>query len=183
MYCLSFFFLMLSRPPRSTLFPYTTLFRSIFSEPQAGHRGHLLHLQFVAVVRALGVLQVEHERQVVALVIFLGEVLFLKRAVGRSTLARIVDPADQVIVVRLLALAAQVSSESSALLLSALTHRVACHAAAGLERFLAFFRIARLLHRRLAFDPGLPDERGNCAHFVIVKAESRHLRAFAPCMR
>src|SRR5690242_21905511 len=27
--CLSFFFLMIRRPPRSTLFPYTTLFRSI----------------------------------------------------------------------------------------------------------------------------------------------------------
>src|SRR5690349_24582524 len=27
-----FFFLMLRRPPRSTLFPYTTLFRSMFSE-------------------------------------------------------------------------------------------------------------------------------------------------------
>src|SRR5256885_4568991 len=27
--CVSFFFLMIRRPPRSTLFPYTTLFRSI----------------------------------------------------------------------------------------------------------------------------------------------------------
>src|SRR5260221_13296144 len=30
-----FFFLMIRRPPRSTLFPYTTLFRS----PRVGHRG------------------------------------------------------------------------------------------------------------------------------------------------
>src|ERR1039457_7671446 len=29
-YLLFFFFLMIRRPPRSTLFPYTTLFRSIF---------------------------------------------------------------------------------------------------------------------------------------------------------
>src|SRR2546425_13376132 len=28
--CLAFFFLMIRRPPRSTLFPYTTLFRSHF---------------------------------------------------------------------------------------------------------------------------------------------------------
>src|SRR5215475_15343742 len=28
MFCLFFFFLMIRRPPRSTLFPYTTLFRS-----------------------------------------------------------------------------------------------------------------------------------------------------------
>src|SRR2546429_3422293 len=33
-----FFFLMIRRPPRSTLFPYTTLFRSTLS--QAGMVGH-----------------------------------------------------------------------------------------------------------------------------------------------
>src|SRR5436305_11796632 len=35
----SFFFLMIPRPPRSTLFPYTTLFRSLtrqWTSPQAG---------------------------------------------------------------------------------------------------------------------------------------------------
>src|SRR5260370_35081280 len=35
---LFFFFLMIRRPPRSTLFPYTTLFRS---ELQVGGQGHL----------------------------------------------------------------------------------------------------------------------------------------------
>src|SRR3712207_7307644 len=30
-YCLFFFFLMIRRPPRSTLFPYTTLFRSVIA--------------------------------------------------------------------------------------------------------------------------------------------------------
>ena len=29
-YCFIFFFLMIRRPPRSTLFPYTTLFRSTY---------------------------------------------------------------------------------------------------------------------------------------------------------
>src|SRR2546422_7063060 len=34
---LLFFFLMIRRPPRSTLFPYTTLFRSpVFSDPAVG---------------------------------------------------------------------------------------------------------------------------------------------------
>src|SRR5690349_23700620 len=33
-----FFFLMLRRPPRSTLFPYTTLFRSV--PPRGHHRPH-----------------------------------------------------------------------------------------------------------------------------------------------
>src|SRR5688572_16473083 len=38
-----FFFLMIRRPPRSTLFPYTTLFRSLFGQvhaaSDAGHAG------------------------------------------------------------------------------------------------------------------------------------------------
>src|SRR2546430_9401026 len=44
---LVFFFLMIRRPPRSTLFPYTTLFRSL-------HRLLLLHVRvpFVQVVSA-----------------------------------------------------------------------------------------------------------------------------------
>src|SRR3712207_7299693 len=29
--CMNFFFLMIRRPPRSTLFPYTTLFRSLLA--------------------------------------------------------------------------------------------------------------------------------------------------------
>src|SRR5947208_9845845 len=33
-----FFFLMIRRPPRSTLFPYTTLFRSSRSRPHWGRR-------------------------------------------------------------------------------------------------------------------------------------------------
>src|SRR2546427_6568785 len=34
--CSPFFFLMIRRPPRSTLFPYTTLFRSLFFGPFTG---------------------------------------------------------------------------------------------------------------------------------------------------
>src|SRR2546430_7514502 len=33
---------MIRRPPRSTLFPYTTLFRSIFSETETGARKELV---------------------------------------------------------------------------------------------------------------------------------------------
>src|SRR3712207_8741223 len=36
LHCLCFFFLMIRRPPRSTLFPYTTLFRSSSSTTPAG---------------------------------------------------------------------------------------------------------------------------------------------------
>src|SRR2546429_7325462 len=39
MFCFFFFFLMIRRPPRSTLFPYTTLFRSRILGPAAPPRG------------------------------------------------------------------------------------------------------------------------------------------------
>src|SRR2546422_7005331 len=42
MLSLFFFFLMIRRPPRSTLFPYTTLFRSHLLQPSAGHRERIL---------------------------------------------------------------------------------------------------------------------------------------------
>src|SRR5579885_3759216 len=35
-WCVYFFFLMIRRPPRSTLFPYTTLFRSVHLLGRAG---------------------------------------------------------------------------------------------------------------------------------------------------
>src|SRR5438309_9356609 len=38
-YFLFFFFLMIRRPPRSTLFPYTTLFRSLFKKPDSLRSG------------------------------------------------------------------------------------------------------------------------------------------------
>src|SRR5206468_780307 len=101
--------------------------------------------EFVAVVRALGMFQVEDERQIVALIIFRGQVLFLERAVGQSALAGIVNPTDQVVVVGFLAYTAQIRGERSALLLAALSHGMAGHAAAGFERLATLLRIARLL--------------------------------------
>src|SRR5687768_17725123 len=48
MFCCFFFFLMIRRPPRSTLFPYTTLFRSRLiprseTEGLSRHRGRDRH--------------------------------------------------------------------------------------------------------------------------------------------
>src|SRR2546427_3375139 len=53
----SFFFLMIRRPPRSTLFPYTTLFRSTVAglELPAGGRGrHRFQPCFVPAPRRFG---------------------------------------------------------------------------------------------------------------------------------
>src|SRR2546425_2622515 len=38
-----FFFLMIRRPPRSTLFPYTTLFRSLVTPKGAGRAGSFVY--------------------------------------------------------------------------------------------------------------------------------------------
>src|SRR6266571_7064434 len=38
LFCYFFFFLMIRRPPRSTLFPYTTLFRSLRPRTRLHHR-------------------------------------------------------------------------------------------------------------------------------------------------
>src|SRR2546423_11968995 len=48
-----FFFLMIRRPPRSTLFPYTTLFRSLLHHPISGaaHRLRNVRVQAEALVR------------------------------------------------------------------------------------------------------------------------------------
>src|SRR6202011_1091486 len=43
-----FFFLMIRRPPRSTLFPYTTLFRSRWSPYHSHHFGSIFFLKFPA---------------------------------------------------------------------------------------------------------------------------------------
>src|SRR2546430_8861618 len=47
MFYLLFFFLMIRRPPRSTLFPYTTLFRSNFLEAVKSRRYQDLHGEVV----------------------------------------------------------------------------------------------------------------------------------------
>src|SRR5438034_7442623 len=52
---MSFFFLMIRRPPRSTLFPYTTLFRSLIAKHEFGQRAG--HERFADAGRAE-----EHER-------------------------------------------------------------------------------------------------------------------------
>src|SRR5690349_25158848 len=50
-YC--FFFLMIRRPPRSTLFPYTTLFRSRLQHPGSGDGEHVAAVVPQAVEEAL----------------------------------------------------------------------------------------------------------------------------------
>src|SRR5256885_11506005 len=54
MVLLMFFFLMIRRPPRSTLFPYTTLFRSLPLLLSGPYHRHVLVLAGLFVLMALG---------------------------------------------------------------------------------------------------------------------------------
>src|SRR2546429_3552300 len=49
LFLLPFFFLMIRRPPRSTLFPYTTLFRSYLIKVEEFHPAHVKPLNEVRV--------------------------------------------------------------------------------------------------------------------------------------
>ena len=82
------------------------------AQAQARHHGHVLHLQFVAVVGAPAVLQVENEGQALLRVILGADVLLLVRAVGTRALAGVVNPANQIIVIRLLAHASEICGET-----------------------------------------------------------------------
>src|SRR2546427_10852802 len=56
-----FFFLMIRRPPRSTLFPYTTLFRSlaVAVDLHLQHADRVEHGRQLALVDALGIARVQ----------------------------------------------------------------------------------------------------------------------------
>ena len=116
--------------------------RVLDAQAQIGHDGGLLHDQFVAVVGTAGVVQIEDERQIVLGVIFRAQIALLERAVGAGALARIVNPANQVIVVVLFADAAQVGREGAAHHVRAFADRMAGQAAARFEEHLAVRRVA-----------------------------------------
>src|SRR2546427_4505491 len=101
-----FFFLMIRRPPRSTLFPYTTLFRSLVS----------------AVLFALGVAGVLLRRN--AIVIFMCVELMLN-AVNLTfvALAQRLGVAGQVFVFFVMAVAAAEAAVGLAIILAIYRHR------------------------------------------------------------
>src|SRR6266849_104945 len=84
-------------------------------EAQAGHYGHVLYLEFVAVVGAAAVLQVKNKGQALLFVIFGTDVFLFERAEGTRTFARVVDPTDEVVVVVLLTDTGEIRGKGAAL--------------------------------------------------------------------
>ena len=119
------------------------VFRILGRKAQAWHHGHVLYLEFVAVVGTPRVLQVKNKGQALLLIIFGANVFLLEEAIGARAFASIVNPADQIFVVVLLADASEICGKSAALHLVALADGVACQATSCFKQFLAMSRIAR----------------------------------------
>src|SRR5207248_8530095 len=101
-----------------------------FGKPQARHNRHVLDLEFVAIVRALAVVEIEDVRQALLLVILWANVFFLVGAVGARAFASVVTPANEIVVIGFFADAREIRGKRSALHLVALTDGVAGEAAA-----------------------------------------------------
>src|SRR5207248_2718528 len=106
-------------------------------------------------------LEVEDKGQAVLLVIGRGQVALFVGAIRRRTLARVVNPSDQVIVIIFLAHAREVSGKPAAHLIRALADRMATHAAARLEALFALLRVAHRLSGKLRVEAALPDKGGD----------------------
>src|SRR5688572_33217668 len=89
-------------------------------------------------------IHIKNKGQILLGVIFRRQIALLRRTVGGPALARVVDPADDVIVTGLFADALEVGGKISADISFriALTDRVAGHAAARLEKLFAARAIA-----------------------------------------
>ena len=92
------------------------------TETQAGHYGHVLHLQLMAVIGTLAVLQIKQIWQVMLRVILRPDVFLLIRAIRPRALPGIVNPAHQIIVVGLLADTREVRRECATFHLAAFSN-------------------------------------------------------------
>ncbi len=150
------------------------VFGVLRGEAQAGHHGHVLNLEFVAVVRALAMFQVEDVRQTLLFIVFGTDVLLLVRAIGACAFPRVVDPTDEIVVVGFLTHAREICSEGSALNLIAFTDGVTGEAAARFEKLFAMSGVAGLVLGQLIRERRLPDVGGDSFDLIVVQAEIRH---------
>src|SRR5437016_9256338 len=93
LFILSFFFLMIRRPPRSTLFPYTTLFRSV--QVDVDQPGRLVDVRAAAVAQAEVEGRTEDEDHVGALEGVLARVQEPVRVLGVEGAARLAVHVDR----------------------------------------------------------------------------------------
>jgi len=144
-------------------------------EAQAGHDRGLLNEKLVAIVGAARVVEIENVGKIVFRVIFRAEIFFLVGTVGTRALARIVHPADEVIVIFFFADAAEVRGECATDGACTFADSVTGETAALVEQVLAVCGISwRLFFERWTGERILPDECGDGLDFVLRHTELRH---------
>ena len=146
-----------------------------FGEAEARHYRHVLDLEFMAVVRALAVIEIEDERHPFLFVVLGADVFFLVRTIGARAFASIVDPANQIIIIRFFADACEICRKRAALDLIAFADGMAGEAAARFEQFLAMSGVAGFVLGRGIGKAGLPDECGNGPNLFVGQAKVGHL--------
>src|SRR5215472_18304290 len=130
----------------------------------------------MAVVRALAVVEIEDERQPFLFIVLGADVFFLVRTIRAGAFASIVDPANQIVVIGLLANAREIGGKRATLHLIAFADGMAGEAATRFKQFLAMSGVARLVLGQRIAKAGLPDECGNGPNLLVGQAEIRHLR-------
>ena len=122
-------------------------------------------------------IQVENERQIVLGVILGAQVFLFEWGIRARPRARIQNPANQIIVIVLLADSGKIGREISADHVRAFADRMAGFAAALFEQFFSVRGVSwGLLGKLRPGDRRLPDVGGDGLNFVILQAELRHFR-------
>src|SRR5260370_36805244 len=143
-------------------------------EAQAGHHGHVLNLQLVAVVRTLAVMEIELEREALLFVIFWTDVLLFVGTIGAGAFACVVDPTQEVVVAVFFTDAREICSKGSALDLIALADGMAGEAAARFEKLFSVSSVAGLVLGQWIGERRLPDKGRNGLALFVVQPEIRH---------
>src|SRR4029077_16863646 len=107
------------------------------------------------------VLQVKNKGQALLLVIFRADVFLLKEAIGASAFAGIGDPANQILVIVLLADASEICGKSATLHLLALADGVAVGAPSFFQNVLSMCPFSRRILRQGILQARLPKIGGD----------------------
>src|SRR5947208_5322669 len=84
-------------------------------QTQAGHYRHIMNLQFMAFIRSLAVLQTDLIVKPLLPVMLRANIFLLIWTIRACALARVMDPADKIIVIRLFANTSEIRSERATL--------------------------------------------------------------------
>src|SRR5687767_21577 len=120
---------------------------------------------------------VENKRQVLLRVVLGSQIAFFFRTIRSNAIARVVDPAHDVIEIRLLANFLEICGEVAAGGTAALANRVASHATSGFKQLFSVSGISARLCRQRVRETVLPQVCGD-RFDLIAGVYIAHVRTF-----